>query len=83
MHITYFTAAVDDDGKLKLFADIYGHESRIALGMEGKAHLDRRRDPAPSRAEPVGRARRDQPTDDGMGTKDWSRRVLNNNFANY
>ena len=39
VHITYFTAVVDDDGKLKLFPDIYGHEARIALGMEGKAHL--------------------------------------------
>src|SRR5205807_262225 len=28
VHITYFTAAVEDD-KLKLFADVYGHESRI------------------------------------------------------
>ena len=26
-------------GKLKQFPDIYGHEQRIALGMEGKAHL--------------------------------------------
>ena len=39
VHITYFTAAVDDAGKLKQFSDIYGHEQRIALGMEGKAHL--------------------------------------------
>jgi L,D-transpeptidase YcbB len=39
VHITYFTAAVSDDGKLKLFPDVYNHESKIALGMEGKAHL--------------------------------------------
>ena len=39
VHITYFTAAVGDDGKLKQFADIYDHESKIALGLEGKAHL--------------------------------------------
>jgi hypothetical protein len=30
---------VSPSGDLKLFPDIYGHEQRIALGMEGKAHL--------------------------------------------
>ena len=39
VHITYFTAMIDRAGELKLFPDIYGHEARIALGMEGKAHL--------------------------------------------
>jgi murein L,D-transpeptidase YcbB/YkuD len=81
VHVTYFTAAVGDDGKLKLFADLYGHESRIALGMEGKAHLVPR-DPAPVQAEAVGRLA-ETTSNDGMGKKDWSRRVLNNNFANY
>jgi hypothetical protein len=36
MHLVYFTAWVDDDGKLKTFNDIYGHEKRIALALEGK-----------------------------------------------
>jgi hypothetical protein len=36
MHLVYFTAWVDDDGKLKTFNDIYGHEKRIALAIEGK-----------------------------------------------
>lgn len=39
VHITYFTASVEEDGRLKTFADIYGHEERIALGIEGKMHL--------------------------------------------
>ncbi len=39
IHVTYFTTWVDDDGKLKNFTDIYGHENRIQLGLEGKAHL--------------------------------------------
>ncbi len=39
VHITYFTAAVEEDGKLRLFGDIYGHEQRIALGLEGKTQL--------------------------------------------
>ena len=36
MHVTYFTAWVDEDGKLKTFADIYGHQKRIILGLEGR-----------------------------------------------
>ncbi len=36
MHLVYFTAWVGDDGKLKTFNDIYGHEKRIALALEGK-----------------------------------------------
>lgn len=39
IHVTYFTAWVDDDGTLKTFNDIYNHESKIHLGLEGKAHL--------------------------------------------
>lgn len=39
VHVTYFTAWVDDDGKLKTFNDLYGHENRIQLGIEGKTHL--------------------------------------------
>jgi L,D-transpeptidase YcbB len=33
VHITYFTARVDDDGTLKLYGDIYGHDSRIARAI--------------------------------------------------
>ena len=39
VHITYFTAWVDEDGKLQTVNDIYGHEPRIHLGLEGKVHL--------------------------------------------
>ena len=39
VHMTYFTAWVDDDGTSEAFGDIYGHESRIALGIAGKSHL--------------------------------------------
>ena len=57
VHITYFTAAVDEAGKLKQFADIYGHEQRIGLGMEGKAHL-------------VAQTREGREA--GTGRRDWS-----------
>ncbi len=39
IHLTYFTAWVDDDGKLQTASDIYGHENRVHMGLEGKAHL--------------------------------------------
>ncbi|MEW5962192.1 MAG: L,D-transpeptidase family protein [Pseudomonadota bacterium] len=39
VHVTYFTAWVDDDGKLQSSRDIYGHEKRIQLALDGKEHL--------------------------------------------
>jgi murein L,D-transpeptidase YcbB/YkuD len=36
VHITYFTALVDDDGKLHTFPDVYGHQRRIELALDGK-----------------------------------------------
>jgi murein L,D-transpeptidase YcbB/YkuD len=36
VHMTYFTAFVDDDGRLHTFPDVYGHEQRIALALAGK-----------------------------------------------
>jgi hypothetical protein len=35
MHLVYFTAWVGDDGKLKTFSDIYGHEKRITQALAG------------------------------------------------
>jgi murein L,D-transpeptidase YcbB/YkuD len=36
VHLVYFTTWVDDDGKLRTFNDIYGHEKRIRLALAGK-----------------------------------------------
>ena len=36
VHMTYFTALVDDNGKLTTFPDVYGHERRITQALEGK-----------------------------------------------
>lgn len=36
MHIVYQTAWVDEDGKLQLYSDIYGHEKRVTLALDGK-----------------------------------------------
>lgn len=52
VHVTYFTAMVDDDGKLKTFRDVYGHERRISLALEGRwSEIDKGRD-ALAPAEP-------------------------------
>jgi murein L,D-transpeptidase YcbB/YkuD len=37
VHITYFTAVVDDDGKLHYRPDIYGMDGRVASALEGRA----------------------------------------------
>ncbi|MGH1417301.1 MAG: L,D-transpeptidase family protein [Hyphomicrobiaceae bacterium] len=36
VHVNYFTAWVDDNGKLKTWSDIYGHEKRIKLALAGR-----------------------------------------------
>jgi murein L,D-transpeptidase YcbB/YkuD len=36
VHVTYFTALVDADGKITTFPDIYGHDSRLAAALTGK-----------------------------------------------
>ena len=47
VHVTYFTAVVEEDGRLKTFNDIYGHDSRIASALEGKPiRLIEQSDPA-------------------------------------
>ena len=36
VHVTYFTAIPDGTGKIKSLPDIYGHEQRISLALEGR-----------------------------------------------
>jgi hypothetical protein len=36
VHITYFTARVDDEGKLRTYADFYGLDSRTAAALTGR-----------------------------------------------
>jgi murein L,D-transpeptidase YcbB/YkuD len=36
IHLTYFTAWADANGKVRTFTDIYGHEKRITLALDGK-----------------------------------------------
>ena len=76
VHITYFTAAVGDDGKLKLFPDVYDHESKIALGLEGKAHLIPK-ERSPVHAEPIGSLAESRGP--GYAKKDLVHQVFGNN----
>lgn len=36
VHVTYFTAWVDDSGEVQTFGDVYGHEKRINLALAGR-----------------------------------------------
>jgi murein L,D-transpeptidase YcbB/YkuD len=36
VHITYFTARAEKDGTIDTFNDIYGHEKRITLALQGR-----------------------------------------------
>jgi murein L,D-transpeptidase YcbB/YkuD len=76
VHVTYFTAALAEN-KLVTFPDIYGHETRIALGMEGKAYLIAKT-PAnePTQAEVVGRLSESRA---GALRADWASRAFGNN----
>ena len=37
VYLTYFTARVDDDGKLRTFKDLYGHDGRLLSALAGRA----------------------------------------------
>lgn len=76
MHLTYFTVWVSDDGKVKQFADVYGHEKRITQALEGKwSQIAKGRDhlapPQPDFSKPSKAARtkaKEQTTGDVIGS---------------
>lgn len=37
VHMTYFTARVNDQGKLQTYGDVYGHDSRVAAALFGRS----------------------------------------------
>jgi murein L,D-transpeptidase YcbB/YkuD len=34
VHITYFTAWANEDGEIRYFGDVYGHDSRFAAALK-------------------------------------------------
>jgi murein L,D-transpeptidase YcbB/YkuD len=83
VHITYFTAWVDEDGKVRTWPDVYGHEKRIQMGLEGKAHLiaKTKEDLGAVQAEVVGRLAETRPTWSSPSYSssrqpDWARRAF-------
>ncbi|MEQ1652068.1 MAG: L,D-transpeptidase family protein [Hyphomicrobium sp.] len=37
VYLTYFTASVDETGKVQKFGDLYGHDDRLMSALQGKA----------------------------------------------
>ncbi|MBK9079299.1 MAG: L,D-transpeptidase family protein [Hyphomicrobium sp.] len=82
VHLTYFTASVEDDGTIKRFEDVYGHEKRITLALQGRwTQIVKNRDhllPPDIKAIPVARNR------DNWGDADgWSERRSRQQGATY
>jgi L,D-transpeptidase YcbB len=62
VHVAYFTAVADDNGTVRYFDDIYGHDERVAAALEGRpARLEVAVDRDPRRRNwPSRRANRDE-----------------------
>lgn len=67
IHMTYFTAWVSDDGKLKEYSDVYGHERRIKKALDGrwKQIAKGRNHLAPPKPNFTKKTRRARPKKDG------------------
>lgn len=78
VHITYFTAVADAAGKVTTFADPYGHEHRIQMGLDGKAHLiaKSKQDLGAARAEVIARLGEARVT---SAKSDWTQRAFGGN----
>jgi murein L,D-transpeptidase YcbB/YkuD len=80
VHVTYFTAWVDDEGKLNGRPDIYGHEKLIQMGLEGKASqiVRRKEDLGVARAEVVGRLAETKSSWSPKSSQpDWAKKLFN------
>ena len=74
VHVTYFTAMVDEAGKPHYFRDVYGHEAKIQAGLEGKAAqiaaARKKEDLGAARAEVINKAGGRQVSRTSSGS-DW------------
>ncbi len=75
VHITYFTARVTDDGKLRFYGDYYGHDRRIAAALFGKGVALAHGGPAPTPRAPTRVAGNRASGGGDVGR--WSRSVFN------
>lgn len=75
VHMTYFTAVVNSEGKLQMFSDIYGHEPRIQMGLEGKAHLIVKKKPSLTPPDAVSRLAE---TKQSYPLQNWMKQVFGN-----
>lgn len=85
IHLAYFTAWVDDEGSLKSYSDVYGHEHRVQLGIEGKTHLIQRPPPerfGPTEEERARMAERRQQNQVGKKPKEIFARAFGNPLFN-
>lgn len=85
VHITYFTAWAEDDGSLSTYADVYGHETRIAMGVTRKTKMiaGATKDKTTQRTVEKNRARAGQvqvaaPRPARRSDRDWAARLFNN-----
>ena len=77
VHLTYFTALADASGKIKYFKDIYRHEKRIALGLQGKGAMVARLVPHP--VVKPRKPRQVASTPSGGGFAAWLQNVFGDN----
>jgi murein L,D-transpeptidase YcbB/YkuD len=93
VHVTYFTVWADENGELDTRADVYGHEKRVSLALQGKwnainkgedhlAALDPGRQPKPNhRSKNRGGSRRVARGSGGGGWSAPATRVSQGNSA--
>lgn len=75
VHVTYFTAVVGADGKLQTFPDVYGHEPRIQMGLDGKAHLIVKKKPSLTPPDAVTRL---SETKQNYPIQNWMKQIFGN-----
>ena len=76
VHIAYFTTVVSEDGQVRSFPDIYGHDKRVAAALSGRPMplepaqsldpVQQSLDPAPPSKQAVKDARRSKRYDPGQ-----------------
>ena len=74
IHIVYFTAWVDDAGKLSLWKDIYGHEKRVSLALGRQVERDRQGQGPLGAARAASSVRRARSRDEARGRGHHGRR---------